>query len=111
VSFWIPTDDRRKPLSWPALHRWWYRCLTRAGVVDEGTTSGRKMHGVRYTSGTEFYLATGDIYATQQLLGHADVSTTANIYVQGSPAEKWRRRESNPRNVPAAGLATCESRA
>jgi integrase len=31
--------------------------------------------------------ATGDIYATQQLLGHADVSTTANIYVQGSPAD------------------------
>ena len=45
------------------------------------------MHGARYTSGTEFYLATGDIYATQQLLGHADVSTTANIYVQGSPAD------------------------
>lgn len=39
------------------------------------------------TSATEFYLATGDIYATQQLPGHADVSTTANIYVQGSPAD------------------------
>jgi site-specific recombinase XerC len=39
--------------------------------------------GARYTAGTEFYLATGDIYATQQLLGHADVSTTANILVQG----------------------------
>ena len=38
-------------------------------------------------AGTEFYLATGDIYATQQLLGHADVSTTANVYVQGSPAD------------------------
>ena len=37
--------------------------------------------------GREFYLATGDIYATQQLLGHADVSTTANIYVQGSAAD------------------------
>jgi integrase/recombinase XerC len=80
-------EDRRKQLSGPALHRWWYRCLARAGVVDEGTTHGKKMHGARYTSGTEFYLATGDIYATQQLLGHADVSTTANIYVQGSPAD------------------------
>jgi integrase/recombinase XerC len=80
-------EDRRKQLSGPALHRWWYRCLTRAGVVDEGTTHGKKMHGARYTSGTEFYLATADIYATQQLLGHADVSTTANIYVQGSPAD------------------------
>lgn len=80
-------ENRRKPLSGPALHRWWYRCLARAGVVDAGTTHGKKMHGARYTSGTEFYLATGDIYATQQLLGHADVSTTANIYVQGSPAD------------------------
>ena len=44
-------EDRRKPLSGPALHRWWYRCLTRAGVVDEGTTHGKKMHGARYTSG------------------------------------------------------------
>jgi hypothetical protein len=25
------------------------------------------MHAARYTSGTGFYLATGDIYATQQL--------------------------------------------
>jgi integrase len=80
-------EDRQKPLSGPAHHRWWYRCLARAGVVEEGTTSGRKMHEARYTAGTEFYLATGDIYATQQLLGHADVSTTANIYVQGSPAD------------------------
>jgi len=45
------------------------------------------MHGARYTAGTEFYLATGDIYATQQLLGHADVSTTAYIYVPCSPAD------------------------
>jgi len=34
---------RRKPLSGPALHRWWYRCLTRAGVVDEGTKHGKKI--------------------------------------------------------------------
>jgi integrase len=58
-----------------------------AGVVEEGTTRGKNKRGARYTSGTEFYLATGDIYATQQLLGHSDVSTTANIYVQGSPAD------------------------
>ena len=56
-------------------------------MVAEGTASSKKMRGARYTAGTEFYLATGDIYATQQLLGHADVSTTANIYVQGSPAD------------------------
>jgi hypothetical protein len=41
------------------------------------------MHGARYTSGTEFYLATGDIYATQQLLGHADVSTNCEHLCPG----------------------------
>jgi integrase len=45
------------------------------------------MHDARYTTGTEFYLATGDIYATKQLRGHAEVSTTANIYVQASAAD------------------------
>jgi integrase len=52
------------------------------------------MHSARYTSGTDFYLGTGDIYATKEFLGHSDVSTTANIYVQGSPAnleEKLRK--------------------
>ena len=65
----------------------------RAGVVEPGHDHGKKMHGARYTSGTEFYLATGDIYATQQLLGHADVSTTANIYVQldGRASREARR--------------------
>ncbi len=62
----------------------------RAGVVDDGTTHGEKMHGAPYTSGTEFYLATGDIYVTQRLLGHGDGGTTANIYVQGSPADLGR---------------------
>jgi hypothetical protein len=50
----------------------WCRRLPRAGVVDEGTTHGKQEDARRpYTSRTEFYLATGDIYATQQLLGHA----------------------------------------
>jgi site-specific recombinase XerC len=60
------------------MHRWWYRCLARVGVVDQGTTRGKKMHGARYPSGTELYLATGDIHAPKRLLGHGDVSTTAS---------------------------------
>lgn len=26
------------------LHDWWYRCLSNAGLVPEGTTSGERMH-------------------------------------------------------------------
>ena len=29
-------ENRRKGLSGPAMHRWWYRCLARAGVVEQG---------------------------------------------------------------------------
>jgi len=82
--------NRLKPLSSTALHRWWYRCLQRAGVVEPGQTKGMKMHAARYTAGTEFYLATGDIRATQQLLGHEDIGTTANIYVQPNEAQARR---------------------
>jgi integrase len=68
----------------------WVRWLAGEGMhqaARSARTRGKKMHGARCTSGTELYLATGDISATKQLLGHADVSTTANIYVQGSPAD------------------------
>jgi integrase/recombinase XerD len=87
-------ENRLAPLSSTAMHRWWYGCLRRANLVGKGVSSGKKMHSARYTAGTEFYLATGDIYATQKLLGHVDVGTTANIYVQESDAdleEKLRR--------------------
>jgi integrase len=68
------------------MHRWWYGCLQLAGVVEKGQTSGRKMHSAHYTAGTELYLATGDIRATQQLLGHEDIATTADIYVRPGDA-------------------------
>jgi hypothetical protein len=32
------------------LHKWWYRCLQRAGIVAEGVTHGRKMHMARHTA-------------------------------------------------------------
>jgi integrase len=48
-----------------------------------------RMHAARYTARTEFYL--GDIRATQQLLGHEDIGTTANIYVQPNEASLERK--------------------
>ena len=50
-----------------------------------------KMHAARYTAGSEFYLATGDIRATQQLLVHEDIGTTADIYVQPNEASLERK--------------------
>lgn len=33
------------------MHSWWYRCLTNAGIVPHGTSSGERMHKGRHTAG------------------------------------------------------------
>jgi site-specific recombinase XerC len=62
------------------LHSWWYRCLARAEIVPSGTSSGERMHKVRHTAGQRVLDATGNSKAAQKLLGHATISTTADIY-------------------------------
>ena len=45
------TEYRDQPMGVHGLHKWWYRCLQRAGIVAEGITHGRKMHMARHTAG------------------------------------------------------------
>jgi integrase/recombinase XerC len=59
---------------------WWYRRLAAAGIVEEGTTSGERMHKARHTAGQRVLDATGNLKAVQKLLGHASVQTTGDIY-------------------------------
>lgn len=70
-----------RELSGNSIHRWWYRCLERASVVDPGETSGAGMHSGRHTAITEL-LRSGkiDLKMAQLLAGHSDIRTTANIY-------------------------------
>jgi integrase len=70
-----------KQISNHALHDWWYGCLTRAGVVAEGTTSGEKMHKARHTAGQRLLDATGNIKAVQRLMGHKSAMTTLDTYL------------------------------
>jgi integrase len=63
-------DVLRKDVLYPAMDR-------------AGIKRGRRTHGFhifRYTAGTLAYQKTGDIKAAQNLLGHARISTTADIY-------------------------------
>jgi integrase len=70
-----------KPMSDSAgMHRWWYRCLERAGVVALGTTKGERMHKARHTAGQRVLDATGDLKLVQKLLGHESIRTTGDIY-------------------------------
>jgi site-specific recombinase XerC len=39
------------------------------------------MHKARYTAGQRVLDGTGNLKAVQRLLGHSDIATTGNIYV------------------------------
>jgi integrase/recombinase XerC len=70
-----------KPMGVHGMHDWWYRCLGRAGVVAEGTTSGERMHKARHSAGQRLLDTTGNLKAVQRLLGHESIQTTGDIYV------------------------------
>lgn len=65
-------ESRTSEMSPTALHRWWTRRLKDAGLPH------RPMHEARHTAITQFLRDTGKL--EQMLAGHADISTTANIY-------------------------------
>jgi site-specific recombinase XerC len=69
-----------RPMSPHAGHKWWYRCLSSAGIVPQGTTSGEKMHKARHTAGQRVLDSTGNLKAVQKLLGHSSIQTTGDIY-------------------------------
>jgi integrase/recombinase XerC len=69
-----------KPMGVHGMHRWWYGCLERAGIVPTGTTSGERMHKARHTAGQRVLDATGNLKAVQKLLGHASIQTTGDVY-------------------------------
>jgi site-specific recombinase XerC len=58
-------------------------------VVEKAQTRGRKIR--RALHRRDGLLATGDIRATQQLVGHEDIATTANIYVAPNEASLERK--------------------
>jgi integrase len=75
------TEYRSEPMGVHGLHKWWYACLQRAGVVATGQTSGERMHKARHTAGQRVLDKTqGNLKAVQKLLGHSSISTTGDIY-------------------------------
>jgi integrase len=72
---------RDQPMGGHGLHSWWYRCLANAGVTVAGVESGERMHKARHTAGQRVLDHTrGNLKATQKLLGHSSIQTTADIY-------------------------------
>ena len=73
------TEYRDEPMGVHGLHKWWYACLARAGVVAKGQTRGERMHKARHTAGQRVLDASGNLKAVQKLLGHSSISTTGDI--------------------------------
>lgn len=77
---------RRDPISETAWFEWWRGCVTRAGVRY------RKPHMTRHTYATwlieELAMPLQDV---KELLGHASIATTADIYVHTQAAGIGRR--------------------
>lgn len=66
-----PRNRRRDPMNPASLHRWFKRCLERAGLP-----ATVKLHEMRHTAADHVYRQTGDIVRASQLLRHASVATT-----------------------------------
>ena len=59
--------------------------MQRAGIYRPGVN----LHALRHTAATRLWMETGDLFMTQQLLGHANIRTTS-IYVRGRPTAEMR---------------------
>jgi integrase len=87
----------KKPMAESTAHRWWYGCLERAGIVEKGAASGRKMHSTRHTYATDLGRATNwNMLAVQKNLGHSKLGTTVDIYTQFSYEDQENAVEMLP---------------
>lgn len=75
-----PKSHRFRPMDPSAFHRWFKRCLDRAGLPDF------PMHELRHTAGDEMWRVTGNPVAAQQLLGHKSLETTRR-YLHPTPED------------------------
>lgn len=66
-----PRNRKRDPMNPASVHRWFKRCLERAGIP-----ATVKLHEMRHTAADHVYRQTGDIVRASQLLRHASVVTT-----------------------------------
>jgi integrase len=65
-----PKSDRLRPLTPSGLHRWFKRCLERAGASDF------PMHELRHSAGDDLWRRTGNLVLAQQLFRHESIETT-----------------------------------
>jgi integrase len=65
-----PRNHRLRPMDPASLHRWFKRCLARAGAEDF------KMHELRHSAADHLWRRSRDLMAASKLLRHKSVRTT-----------------------------------
>lgn len=81
-----PLRHRQPSTTW--MHKWFKRCLERAGLAD------MPLHEMRHTAGTRFHAtkARGDVEMTRQFMRHERIETTAGyIHVPSAALAALKR--------------------
>jgi len=68
-----PRRRTRDPMDPATLHRWFKRCLDRAGLP-----ASIELHELRHSGADNLWRSTGNLLLAQQLLRHESVATTQN---------------------------------
>lgn len=66
-----PRGHRQRPMDQASVHRWFKRCLERAGLP-----TGVQMHEMRHSAADAVRLVKGDVTMAQLLLSHENLATT-----------------------------------
>ena len=68
---------------------WYWRRSTDLMVAAGIKRPGVSLHSLRHTAATRLWMETSDLFMTQQMLGHANIATTAR-YVACRPTSQMR---------------------
>ena len=88
---------RSRPIAPTSFGRWWYRCLDEADVPyvkrnpKAGIEGRGNPHTSRHTFATRWRQRGLELDDLSKILGHADVATTANLYVHTSAVQRGDR--------------------
>ncbi|MBQ7301471.1 MAG: tyrosine-type recombinase/integrase [Clostridia bacterium] len=91
-------SERKKRMSVQTVEVLVHKYTTLIGTKEHITP-----HKLRKTYGTELYNETGDIFLVAQALGHSDVNTTKQYYVEESTDNLLRHRNTFQMRKPKNG--------
>ena len=91
-------SERRRRMSVQTVEVLVHKYTTLIGTKEHITP-----HKLRKTYGTELYNETGDIFLVAQALGHSDVNTTKQYYVEESTENLLRHRNTFQMRKPKNG--------